>query len=201
MAQTSEMAQASETSQASEMAQTSGAAQTGGSDQTNDAAKTGEKRGKCGEWNDLAAKMERCGRQITQCLEKRRGQSLLLRALYQRGEMPQKELQEQLGIQPGSMSEIAAKLESGGFLVRVRSAEDRRKVSLSITEKGRARVDQRNEARILQRRAQLFSALTPEEQQTLEQLLDKFSADWERRAQQSNKTEPDKTDETGPETE
>lgn len=138
--------------------------------------------GKCVEWNDLAAKMERCGRQITQCLEKRRGQGRLLLVLYQRGEMPQKELQELLGIQPGSMSEIAAKLESGGFLVRVRSEADRRKVSLSITEKGRERVTRRDEERIRQRRAQLFSALTPEEQKTLEELLDKLSADWERHA-------------------
>lgn len=145
--------------------------------------------GKCGERNDLAGKMERCGRQITQCLEKRRGQGRLLHVLSQRGEMPQKELQQLLGIQPGSMSEIAAKLESGGFLVRVRSEEDRRKVCLSITEKGRARVARRDEERIRRRRAQLFSALTPEEQQTLEELLDKLSADWDKRAQHPEETD------------
>ena len=137
---------------------------------------------KCEEWDDLAGKMERCGRQVAQCLEKRRGQGRLLSVLCRRGEMPQKELQELLGIQPGSMSEIAAKLENGGFIVRVRSEEDRRKVSLSITQKGRERVARRSAERIRQRRAQLFSALTAEEQRTLEELLDKLSADWDRRA-------------------
>ena len=128
--------------------------------------------------NDLAGKFERCGRLLSHCLGKRRGQGRILRTLCQRGEMPQKELQELLGIQAGSMSEIAAKLEDKGLIVRVRSEEDRRKVSLSITEQGRARVAQGDEEHILRRRAELFSALTPEEQEVLEQLLDKLSADW-----------------------
>ena len=131
--------------------------------------------------DDLAGKFERCGRFLSHCLGKRRGQGRILRTLCQRGEMPQKELQDLLGIQAGSMSEIAAKLEDKGLIVRVRSEEDRRKVSLSITEQGRVWVAQGDEAHILHRRAELFSALTPEEQGTLERLLDKLSADWAQR--------------------
>ena len=133
------------------------------------------------DWDDLAGKFERCGRLLSHCLGKRRGQGRILRTLSERGEMPQKELQDLLGIQSGSMSEIAAKLEDKGLIVRVRSEEDRRKVSLSITEQGRAWVSQGDEARIRHRRAELFSALTPEEQSMLESLLDKLSADWARR--------------------
>lgn len=133
------------------------------------------------EWGDLAGKFERCGRLISHCLGKRRGQGRILRTLSQRGEMPQKELQELLGIQAGSMSEIAAKLEDKGLIARVRSEEDRRKVSLSITEQGRAWAAQGDEEHILRRRAELFSALTAEEQGTLEALLDKLSADWAQR--------------------
>ena len=131
--------------------------------------------------DDLAGKFERCGRLISHCLGKRRGQGRILSTLCQRGEMPQKELQDLLGIQAGSMSEIAAKLEDKGLIIRVRSQEDRRKVSLSITEQGRAWAAQRDEAHILRRRAELFSALTDEEQGTLERLLDKLSADWTQR--------------------
>lgn len=134
--------------------------------------------------DDLAGKFERCGRLLSHCLGKRRGQGRILRTLCQRGEMPQKELQDLLGIQAGSMSEIAAKLEGKGLIVRVRSEEDRRKVSLSITEQGRAWAARRDEAHILRRRAELFSALTPEEQDVLESLLDKLSADWTRRLEQ-----------------
>ena len=93
----------------------------------------------------------------------------------------QKELQDLLGIQAGSMSEIAAKLEGKGLIVRVRSEEDRRKVFLSITEQGRAWAAQGDETHIRRRRAELFAALTDEEQGTLEALLDKLSADWSQR--------------------
>ena len=142
-------------------------------------------RGYCHEphmdWGDLAGKFERCGRLLSHCLGKRRGQGRILRTLCQRGEMPQKELQDLLGIQAGSMSEIAAKLEDKGLIVRVRSEEDRRKVFLSITEQGRAWAAQGDETHIRRRRAELFAALTDEEQGTLEALLDKLSADWSQR--------------------
>ncbi len=141
------------------------------------------------EWDDLAGKFERCGRLISHCLGKRRGQGRILRTLCQRGEMPQKELQDLLGIQAGSMSEIAAKLEGKGLIVRVRSEEDRRKVSLSITEQGRAWVDKRDEDAIRQNRAELFSILTAEEQTALEALLDKLSDDWTRRLERRDGTE------------
>lgn len=133
------------------------------------------------ERDDLAGKFERCGRLISHCLGNRRGQGRILRTLCQRGEMPQKELQELLGIQAGSISEITAKLESKGLIVRVRSEEDRRKVSLSITEQGRDWVAQRDEDAVRRNRADLFSVLTPGERGTLEALLDKLSADWSRR--------------------
>lgn len=142
----------------------------------------GRKHGHCHgphpERNDLAGKFERCGRLFSHCLGNRRGQGRILRTLNERGEMPQKELQELLGIQAGSMSEIAAKLEGKGFIARSRSTEDRRKVSLFITEQGRAQVAQTDEEHILRRRAELFSVLTPDEQNTLERLLDKLSDDW-----------------------
>ena len=133
--------------------------------------------------DDLAGKFERCGRLLSSCLGKRRGQGRILRTLCQRGEMPQRELQALLGIQAGSMSEIAAKLEDKGLITRRHSKEDRRKVSLSITEQGRAWVAQSDEAHILRRRAELFAVLTQEEQRALEKILDKLSAAWSQRAE------------------
>lgn len=141
------------------------------------------------ERNDLAGKFERCGRLVSHCLGKRRGQGRILRTLCQRGEMPQKELQELLEIQAGSMSEIAAKLEDKGLITRGRSEEDRRKVCLSITERGRSWVEQRDEEHIIRHRAELFCVLTDEEQKTLEILLDKLDADWSQRLRDRGKAE------------
>ena len=152
-------------------------------------------RGHCHEphmdWGDLAGRFERCGRLLSHCLGKRRGQGRILRTLCQRGEMPQKELQDLLGIQAGSMSEIAAKLEDKGLIVRVRSEGDRRKVFLSIAEQGRAWAAQGDEEHIRRRRAELFSALTDEEQGTLEILLKKLSADWNQRLERRSDGDED----------
>lgn len=133
------------------------------------------------DFDDLAGRLERCGKFLMYCLGKRRGQEKILRILMEHGEISQKELQELLGIQPGSMSEIAAKLESKGLVVRGRTEADRRKILLSLTEEGRAWLARQDEDHVRKRRAELFSALAPEEQQALGVLLEKLCVDWEER--------------------
>ena len=104
-------------------------------------SKNGTYRLPCGngpqEFDDLAGRLERCGKILLHCLGKRRGQEKILRILWEQGESTQKDLQEQLGIQPGSMSEIAAKLAAKGLVARGRAESDRRKILLSLTEEGR----------------------------------------------------------------
>ena len=133
------------------------------------------------DFDDLAGQLERCGKFLMYCLGKRRGQEKILRILWEQGEISQRELQELLGIQPGSMSEIAAKLESKGLIVRGRAEADRRKILLSLTEEGRAWLSRQNEDSVRKRRAELFSALTDQEQQMMHTLLEKLRVDWEQR--------------------
>lgn len=66
-----------------------------------------------------------------------RGQALILSILAGREALSQRELQQMLGIQPGSLSELISKLEAKGQLTREK-AEDRRGNLLRITEAGRA---------------------------------------------------------------
>ena len=51
-------------------------------------------RGHCHEphmdWGDLAGRFERCGRLLSHCLGKRRGQGRILRTLCQRGKCPRR---------------------------------------------------------------------------------------------------------------
>lgn len=145
--------------------------------------------GCCHGHDDLAGKLEYCGRVLGQFAGQRRGQWRILRILLEQGPTSQKELQDALGIRSGSMSEIAAKLENRGLILRDRDPSDKRKVTLSITGKGREWAAQRDCAGIRQRRAALFSALTEEEQGTLEALLDKLSADWDRRLELEQRDE------------
>ena len=152
-------------------------------------SKNGTHRLPCGsgpqEFDDLAGRLEQCGKFLMYCLGKRRGQEKILRILWEQGEITQKELQEQLGIQPGSMSEIAAKLAAKGLVARGRAESDRRKILLSLTEEGRTWLARQDEDHVRRRRAELFSALTPEEQRTLGVLLDKLCVDWEERFEHS----------------
>ena len=64
------------------------------------------------------------------------GQALILSILAGREALSQRELQQMLGIQPGSLSELLSKLESKGYLTREK-AEDRRGNLLRITDAGR----------------------------------------------------------------
>ncbi|HIX76390.1 MAG TPA: MarR family transcriptional regulator [Candidatus Fusicatenibacter merdavium] len=64
-------------------------------------------------------------------------QKRILIVLLETGEITQRVLTERLGIQPGSASEVLAKLEHAGLIVRRPSDEDRRTTNVSLTEIGR----------------------------------------------------------------
>ena len=68
-----------------------------------------------------------------------RGQALILSILAGRDTLSQRELQQMLGIQPGSLSELISKLEAKGYLTR-QKAKDRRGNLLRITDEGRAAI-------------------------------------------------------------
>lgn len=102
------------------------------------------------------------------------GQGRVMAILAQRGAISQRELQELLHVQPGSVSEILRKLEDKGLLTRARG-EDRRGNILTITEDGRAFAESLNADE------DLFAALDPSEQEQLRSLLKKLLTDWMRR--------------------
>ena len=108
--------------------------------------------------------MRRCGHYLYQ-RRGSQGQRRVLAILQERGSMQQRELQEFLGIQPGSMSELIGKLEQKGLIVRSFSEEDRRSRVLTLTEKGLEMVDSAGEEQ------ELFRTLSDEEQQQLKGLL------------------------------
>ena len=93
------------------------------------------------------------------------------------GEFPdgvnQKQLAERAHINASSTSEVVAKLEDDGYLVRQIDPNDKRATILKLTEMGAVRAQEiRNEREGFL--DQLFSKLTEEEKQTLSDLLDKL---------------------------
>jgi len=110
--------------------------------------------------------------------EGRGSQKRILIVLSEAGTVTQRELTQRLGIQPGSASEVVAKLEGAGLITRTESEEDRRTVDISLTEEG-VRQAQEAKSQRAGRHEEMFSALTEEEKSHLLELLEKLNADWE----------------------
>lgn len=98
------------------------------------------------------------------------------------GSITQRELTERLRIQPGSASEVIAKLEAAGYIRRTPSAADKRTADIVLTDDGKAAAKEAREQRS-RRHEQMFSCLTEEEKQQLLFLLEKVNADWRERYQ------------------
>lgn len=113
-------------------------------------------------------------------------QKRILIVLKEVGNMTQSELTERLGIQPGSASEVIAKLEDAGNLVRVPSESDRRTMDIVLTEQGHA-LAEATEAQLKKRHEEMFSCLSDEEKNSLLKLLEKINEDWETRYQEMGK--------------
>ncbi len=102
-----------------------------------------------------------------------RSQALVLSILAGREVLSQRELQQMLGIQPGSLSELISKLEAKGFLTREK-AEDRRGNLLRITDAGRDAIPGIQAAP----EDDLFVPLSPEQQDQLSDMLRALLTRW-----------------------
>lgn len=158
-----------------------------------EASEAGEKKGCCGghhhhhgeghscgcgahkpHGSGLSELIVKCGQYVAQN-GKGRGQGKVLKILARNGEMTQKDLQDMMEIQAGSLSEVLAKLEEKGFITRAKSEDDKRMGVLSITELGREKMDTFG---CRQRAERLYGALSEEEKEQLKALLKKMSDSW-----------------------
>ena len=101
------------------------------------------------------------------------GYGRILRELSKHRTVSQNELASLLEIRPQSLTVAMIKLEIQGFVIRERSAKDRRQILVTITDAGRAHSTKLGEER--NRTAQeLLSGLTEEEKEELYTLLRKI---------------------------
>ncbi len=112
--------------------------------------------------------------------EGRGSQKRVLILLLETGPITQRELTERLGIQPGSASEVVAKLENAGLLTRTESEADRRTVDVTMTGEGERQAKEAKSQREGRHR-EMFAALSEEEKSQLLGLLEKVNRDWESR--------------------
>ena len=127
------------------------------------------------EESDLMALIDMAGRMAQRRPQggPARSQALVLSILAGREALSQRELQQMLGIQPGSLSELLTKLEGKGYLVREK-AEDRRGNLLRITDEGRRAIPTADDLS----GDDPFAALTEEQQNQLAALLRALLGSW-----------------------
>ena len=99
----------------------------------------------------------------------------VLEALYHLGPMCQNELAGKILKSSGNMTMVIDNLEKEHLVVRQRSVEDRRMITIRLTDAGEQLIAQVLPAQVAAITAEL-SALTPEEQQTLGDLCRKLGS-------------------------
>ena len=116
--------------------------------------------------------MRSCGHILYHRGSAKSGQGRILHILEKERSIGQKDLQQMLKIKSGSVSEILTKLEKEGLIERSRDEADRRRVIITMTQKGREHAKLYNEKR------DWFHALNSEQQEQLKKLLQILLVSW-----------------------
>lgn len=110
--------------------------------------------------HEVVKRLHLCGHILHFRLGCMSAKNRILAQLDHHGELLQKQLQDHLHIQSGSLSEIIIKMEAEGLIEKARSKHDGRHLILRLTEKGLQEAHQRRQ----------------ENDQAAEQLMDGMSA-------------------------
>lgn len=128
--------------------------------------------------DSLIHKLRRCFRFLHRKADGHKwSQNRVLRELRYHGDMTQKQMQEHIGIQQSSLSELLSKMEEQHLLQRTPCLTDRRHVTLSLSQEGRQLLEESEKAD-LQQNIVYLQVLTPQEQETLLELLTKLDDSW-----------------------
>ncbi|HET8978997.1 MAG TPA: MarR family transcriptional regulator [Solirubrobacteraceae bacterium] len=93
-----------------------------------------------------------------------------LRPLRGAGGMQVTHLADRFGIAPGTATGILDGLARLGFIERTRASEDRRTVTITLTDAGRQEVERKRRS-IARQRRRLFASIAPEERGHTERML------------------------------
>lgn len=126
----------------------------------------------------LQGKLRACGRFLHYNMGEKAGQARILSVLMEHGAITQRELQDILEVQSGSLSEILNKVESAGLIERRQSERDKRQLEVKLTKDGLAAGAKMQEERGCAA-VELFACLSDEEKKALAGLLDKLLDGWE----------------------
>ncbi len=123
----------------------------------------------------LASRLRACGHFLYYQTGGKAGQRRILAKILEREGLTQKELQDELEISSGALSEILGKMEQAQLIGRKKSRDDKRQVTLTLTGMGRE-MALRVKAHHTSTLQQMFECLDGEERAQLDTLLEKLVA-------------------------
>ena len=127
---------------------------------------------------ELMRQMRRCNHLLYHKFSLNFSQNRILSLLNRDGPMTQKTLMGRMQIQPGSLSEVLAKVEGAGLVERRRCEDDRRNFEIRLTEEGvqQAEAFERDRQDLAEL---LLETLDDSEKQQLMNLMTKLHEHWD----------------------
>ena len=126
----------------------------------------------------IIANLRICGRYLYFKMGGRTGRRRIFYVLLKQGELPQRELQEILGVCSGSLSEILAKIEADGLIEKTVSRTDGRKLNIRLTGAG---LDQalKMQAEYEEMVLRMFDCFSTEQQKAFLSMLETLVKHWD----------------------
>ena len=126
---------------------------------------------------NIISGLRECGHFLYFKIGDKGGRRRIFSVLLQHGELPQRELQDILGIQSGSLSELLSKTEADGYIVKTKSETDKRNYNLKLTEKGKIHA-KKMQAIYIEKVTTLLECYSVAEQQEFYALLNTLLQHW-----------------------
>lgn len=120
--------------------------------------------------NDVIKQLRMCGHFLYFRMGGKIGRKRILVVLEEHNELLQKDLQDILQVQSGSLSEIIIKMENDGLIEKAKSTKDNRHIVLKLTDKGLREAIAAKKERDRQVE-ELMSCLTENQKEELYELL------------------------------
>lgn len=121
--------------------------------------------------------LRRCGHVLWLQNGGKESQKRILSILARHDVMTQKELQEELDIKLGSLSEILGKIEKDALIERTANEQDRRNINVKLTETEKQAVQEHREEKQKETK-EMFACLSEEEKDQLFTSLHKLVHSW-----------------------
>lgn len=106
----------------------------------------------------------------------------IMETLYHKGPLCQKDLGEKILKSGGNITKVVDNLERDGFVIRIRDEKDRRYFTISLTNKGTAKIKVTFPL-VMNNLVKIFSILTEQEQQTLADLCKRIGLETKKEKQ------------------